>query len=462
MITKHKLKPNDITFLNESDVLYSLDFRVLSENIDYKIPTMWKYENILPWILSGRNVVVNENYTALEYPNKNSFVVTKKTKDPRVSIYERMSKGLMGDNIKKLWVAVPHPDADIFCKENKLKINYNYDSYLKYNNKIEQKKLLGNASPNWKLISSFDEIKGLQKKYTTGYIKRKFGSGGYTVFELNKLDHNFSKLFKESSNEWYFEEEVKGKAYSIQCVKDGKNVTVFGFSEQIIEGHKFYSGSKILSLDLLNIKLFNQVKKALSRFGEFLADYNGLFGLDFIIDKNNKVFILEANIRITAVTISTLLFNMVGAESALFREDVKNDNMAKDDVVLTCEVDNMKDVLSFNSVKGVLGMSIYVDFKNCLVNVKRMDDKVAREISEIVNMIISNVEKIDYHNFWPYGWTLSLILSNSHCVMSSWYLEKRVLVDVFSCNLDYDQKLFIKKMSDYFKSKNNKFKVELR
>ncbi|MCX6730065.1 MAG: hypothetical protein NT058_01015 [Candidatus Portnoybacteria bacterium] len=69
-ITKKKLKSKDINFLQNKKALYVSDFRAISESMDYKIPTMWKYENLFPWILNNQNVVVNEDGNNLNYSNK--------------------------------------------------------------------------------------------------------------------------------------------------------------------------------------------------------------------------------------------------------------------------------------------------------------------------------------------------------------------------------------------------------
>jgi hypothetical protein len=83
--------------------------------------------------------------------------------------------------------------------------------------------------------------------------------------------------------------------------------------------------------------------------GKLLKDYIGFFGLDFIIGEDGMVLILEANIRLTAATIPTLLANMAGGTDASYKEDLNLDNLLESDVVLAQGEDGTGDVLSFKA-----------------------------------------------------------------------------------------------------------------
>jgi len=351
MITKKRLIPSEISFLNYNDCLYSVDFRAISENMEYKIPAMWKYENLCSWIISDKFVTTNEDVNHLKYPNSNFYIVLNKDADPRVSIYDRLfkAKNIIDKKINKLWVAIPHPDADKYCQNNNLQLNFSFSDFVKLNDKLTQKKLLKENTPKWVEITSRSGLESIINN-RIGYVKRKQGSGGYAVFKSNALNSDFNVLFDQSPSDWFFEEKADGRSCSIQCIKDESgNITIFGFSEQIIDGDKFYSGSKILSLTSMDDNIYRQLHNSLEMLGKLLKDYIGFFGLDFIIGEDGMVLILEANIRLTAATIPTLLANMAGGTDASYKEDLNLDNLLESDVVLAQGEDGTGDVLSFKA-----------------------------------------------------------------------------------------------------------------
>ena len=342
MIIKKKIKPEDIGFLQNKKALYISDFRSISESMDYEIPTMWKYENLFPWILTNQNVIVNEDSKNLNYLNKNNLILIYKNSDSKKSIFERINDNIYSE-VLDLFVAIPHPQADLLAQKNGLKLNYSYSDFLRRNDKFTQKELFANLSPEWFKIKSFEDIDFLLINNRRGFIKRRQGSGGFTVFEISKTkeNKNFELLFRDNPFDWYFEDYIEGKPFSIQCVKNENDTIIFGFSEQqIIDGH-YFIGSKILSLDKIQNNLFQALKDCIDKLSPLLNDYNGFFGIDFIIDKKNNPQILEANIRMTAATIPTLITNYFGSNEALFMEDVRLSEIKRGDLVLACHNDEV-------------------------------------------------------------------------------------------------------------------------
>lgn len=63
-----------------------------------------------------------------------------------------------------------------------------------------------------------------------------------------------------------------------------------------------------------------------------------------------------------------------------------------------------------------------------------INSKHIKILSSYIENSVSGVVSSIVKNFWPFGWTVCFILEESHCVISGWYMEKRVLIDVFSCN----------------------------
>lgn len=454
MILKQTIKPKEIKFLQDNKSLYIFDFRALGESMEYDIPAMWKYEDLMPWILEGKYVVVNESYQDILYPNKNKLLVVKKGKDARVSVPRKLLKKKIPSDVKSLWVAVPHPDADLLAEQKDLIIDYSYGDFLFRNDKIKQKELLKKMTPDWTVVKDKNELDILRKSKRNGFIKRKLGSGGYTVFDISTIvgNEDFEKLFLQASDEWYFEEFVKGKTYSVQCLmeKGSDDVVVFGYSQQRMVEGKCFIGSEILSLDDLGDNVFMQLKKGIKLMAPLLKDYVGFFGIDFIIGKEDRINILEFNIRTTAVTVPTLLSNNTGTR-AFFEEDLPINAIKDEDIVLTEDLDSKCiDVFRLYPNKRELGVSFSFNFKNCGKMPKAMGDEDVEMIAGLIEASVSDVVSGMVKNFWPFGWTLCFILEESHCVLSGWYLERRLTADVFCCNAKVEEKKFEQSLASVF------------
>jgi hypothetical protein len=74
-ISIQPIVPEQIPFLYQQNALFILDYRSLSESFDYEIPSMWKYENLAPWILNGQTILVNQNSSLLHYENNNNLLI---------------------------------------------------------------------------------------------------------------------------------------------------------------------------------------------------------------------------------------------------------------------------------------------------------------------------------------------------------------------------------------------------
>lgn len=465
-IIKSPIKSSQIKFLNRDKTLYSSDFRAIGESMEYKIPAMWKYENLMPWIVDERYVSVNAT-KGLEYISENKYIFVEKDDDPRISIYQRLIDLGIDKSIEGLWVAVPHPDADAFAKEEELSINYLYSDFLSKNDKFTQKRLLADLTPGWEIVKDRDYLNQLIKTKKTGFLKRRLGSGGFTIFNLetSALDKKFIDLFNGAPSDWFFEEFANGYPCSIQCVKDeGSNdVIVFGYSEQIITEGKYFAGSKIKKLNSLSEDVFNQLSEAINKLEPLLHDYEGFFGVDFMLDDNGKVLVLESNIRLTAATIPTLLTNIAGAGESEFHEDVHG-SIKEGSIVLAEDIsNNCRDILEFLPNSGLLGKSIAFELDNCTKVDKEMNEQIAIDMKQLIDEFISSVSGYIFKNFWPFGWTACFILEESHCVVSSWYLEKRILIDIFSCNVSVDEKEIIRRFKLFFQAECvHNIKIEKR
>lgn len=352
MIDFKKICANDIKELMDLNTIYISDFRSLGESFFYDIPSMWKYENLLPWIVKNGYCSINENVQVLKPSNDNiQYILCKKDKDSTKSIVKRIPNNFSFLNIKKIWTAVPHPEIDILAKEKKLELNYSYSDFLILNDKIKCKILLKDLTPEWFPIMSWIDLLNFweKKEYV---IKRKNGSGGYTVFFPNEdtPPTKLSELFNEDKDSWYAEKITNGKPMSVQCYKHNQDVIIFGIAEQIIENKSEFIGAKLMPLTAIQKfkGLSMNLQNTLEKLSDHLSSYNGFLGIDFLYDNVLESFsFLESNIRLTAVSVPTLLFNNTNNKSALFYEDYKEIYKKPDKLLLYDDYWDCWDVLKF-------------------------------------------------------------------------------------------------------------------
>lgn len=329
-INVEKFTPQKCKVLQNSKAIYICDFRALGESLDYDIPAMWKYENIAPWILKGRYVVVNEDSKSIKYFNRNNFVVARKDRSSKISLAQRLKEVFSSDayrDIDSIYAFVPHPDIDLFAMKHNLYLNYTYDDFQKYHSKLEQKRLLKDLTPDWNEVCTLEDLRGyVGQNY---FLKKSFGSGGYSVFDLS--DVNLSKLKDKvdihSEGGWFVEKKERGESMSVQCYKEKDCVQIFGLCRQLLNKGKEFTGGEILNLDILEQDSFlkEMIAKSVHSLNELIGEYEGFFGIDFLYDENRALyFFLEANVRLTAMSIPVLLSNLLGKEKSKFLEDVAN------------------------------------------------------------------------------------------------------------------------------------------
>lgn len=344
------LKSAEIPELNNSDSLYICDFRALGESFEYEIPAMWKYENLTPWIISQGYAAVNEDYQDIHYKFKKKLVIAKKDKSPKISLINRVANN---NHFKKLEVSnvytfVPHPDIDNICRQFNLHLNYSYRTFQKFNNKIAQKRLFKNSTPNWEVVNRDSLIKQLDE-HKRFFIKRSYGFGGYSVIVSEDVDPN--KIDFEN-HEWYIESFEIGEPMSFQCYKRDNCYTVFGFCSQIIENNKNFIGGKVLNYNetLKDTYLKEAINEFIANLDNLIKEYNGFLGVDFLYNKStNKINFLESNVRLTAMTIPTLLSNDINnSKSAVFHEDLTSPRNTRDSLKIAIDTyDNTYDLLEF-------------------------------------------------------------------------------------------------------------------
>lgn len=333
----YALVSGDIPELNDTDTLYTIDFRAISESMEYKIPAMFKYENLLAWIVDGY-VTANRMAQEIQFSRQPNVVEVDMPDDPRVSIYSRLKSYKDTKRFNKIFVGIPHPDADAFARESGLVINYSYHDFIHLNDKIKQKELFFDKTPKWKIfVTSMDDADIAGK-----YLKRQMGSGGYTIYspeEVKSVIHGLDK-----THSWYIEDYCPGTSCSAQIYKASpQEYTVFGFTEQIIEDGKHFSGAKLKNLSCLTSDQKEELTTIIKNCHSLLERYRGFFGIDFIIKPSGEISALELNVRMTAMSVPTMIFNESDADEMLFREDVEYDGVSGK--VIAVAADGLVDIL---------------------------------------------------------------------------------------------------------------------
>ena len=149
-IKYQRLSIKEVKDFQEDNVIYIFDFRALGEDLFMDIPEMKKYENLGKWIVEGKTHTLNEWEEA-----KGKRIIIKHAEFPKHTIYSRLMDVSFSKEIKKIWVAVPHPDSDLLAIEKNLEVNYPYPLFEKLNDKIFQKNSLGDLSPEFIIINKF-------------------------------------------------------------------------------------------------------------------------------------------------------------------------------------------------------------------------------------------------------------------------------------------------------------------
>lgn len=76
-----------------------------------------------------------------------------------------------------------------------------------------------------------------------------------------------------------------------------------------------------------------QVEQAIKKLDGLLKNYEGFYGIDFIVTDAKILYVLEANVRMTAMTIPVLVANNLNKPFD-FLEDVQTAQVAENDIVI--------------------------------------------------------------------------------------------------------------------------------
>jgi hypothetical protein len=308
------LRIEDLPELNDRHTLYTFDPRGILDECLGKHRYIVSCENLLCQMLHGQHVAVNQYASKLPQPLRNERFVVPITGDPRPSLYQRMETLVLPVEIERLYVCVPHPDADKFASDLNLHLNCNHSDFLRYNDKIAQKMLLGDLTPEWSLIDPKTHLFDVSEDC---YYKRANGAGGYATF--HSTDRQGMKLpSRKYPAQWFREVTVEGEPRSVQAYRTLEgNYLVFGSSEMRIIDRKTYAGGLMRRIEALGSAIKEQLTEALVRLDALLGRYSGFLGLDFM-ENGDIIKVLEANVRVTMATFATLELNAGDQEELSF------------------------------------------------------------------------------------------------------------------------------------------------
>ena len=299
------LRIEDLPELNDRHTLYTFDPRGILDECLGKHRYSVSCENLLCQMLHGQHVAVNQYAAKLPHPLRNERFVVPITGDPRPTLFQRMQGLVLPVEIERLYVCVPHPDADLMANGLNLHLNYSHSDFLKYNDKIAQKTLLADLTPEWSIMEPKTHLFDVEEDC---YYKRANGAGGYATFHsTNRLGMKLPS--RKYPALWFKEATVQGEPRSVQIYKTLEDeYIVFGYSEMRIIDRKTYAGGLMRRIEALGSAIKEQIQEALMRLEGLLSGYSGFLGLDFM-ENGNIIKVLEANVRVTMATFATLELN---------------------------------------------------------------------------------------------------------------------------------------------------------
>ncbi len=161
------------------------------------------------------------------------------------------------------------------------------------------------------------------------YLLKPLKSGGGKKIELLKDRKDYQKLskklLKEEGRDWiknyYFEEFIKGKIFSLQFAADGSQAKIISVTEQLINNkgnsNFKYGGNILIKKKAAEIKVLKEAAQLLTK--EYKL--KGINGIDFI-QKDEEIYFIELNPRFTAAV--ELLIPIYGCSllKSYYAEDI--------------------------------------------------------------------------------------------------------------------------------------------
>ena len=319
-----RLQPHQIKELRNPRTLYLVDFRAISSSISQNSFWVYYYENMVLPVIEKGWAVMNEGalpeYTTAPGVTYITADAPEKTLTP---LAYRLSTFKNWDDIDQIWTAIPHPAIDALATEKGKKLNYGFEAYRRNNDKLTQKRCLPpELTPAWK--------EGVHDAAPGYLLKHRFGCGGLEVWHpdhTHNLDGvSFSNLVQQNPDGWYQEKLITGISCSASLYTEGDDTIIFGWSKLIFPQRAPLSclGGRLYDPAFLAPNLLSKLKRCITALQEgVLENYQGFWGIDFMIEVSTQEFyFLEANVRLTTLTVPHLILGKLGLAEGIFQEDM--------------------------------------------------------------------------------------------------------------------------------------------
>ncbi len=207
--------------------------------------------------------------------------------------------------IDAAWVIAPESNGELMhcfsILKNKIWIGSSYEAI-----KITSSKKLTKEILKQSLIKFPKTLKPHQIHFKSDnyIVKPDDGAGSSETFKLKNITNiNDLKFFYKNPKNLIIEEWIEGNPMSISLICNSGSAEIISINQQIIRINSFgkilYSGIKHLDLkkhafiiDFFQNKIINNVLK-------FIPGLNGYVGIDFILTKNQSIYVIEINPRLT-------------------------------------------------------------------------------------------------------------------------------------------------------------------
>jgi|GEM_PF-2515610 len=322
-IEAFRLQPHHIPELRNARTLFAVDFRACSSAVSENSWWVSYYENMLLPVIEKGWAVMNQEALPLykEVPGV-EYVVASHSSELLKPLAQRLQEFSQWDAIDEIWAGVAHPALDALAAEKGKLLSYSFPDYRKNNDKILQKlSIPSNLTPAWK--------RGVHQAAKGFLLKNSFGCGGLEVWHPDQT-HNldgvpFTQVVKENEG-WYQEQFIQGVSCSASLYSNGSDTIIFGWSELLFSETSSLSclGGKLHDVATLESYILKPLTICIDALKEGpLKNYQGFWGIDFIVENGTRDFyFLEANVRLTTLTVPQLLLGKLNATEGVFHEDL--------------------------------------------------------------------------------------------------------------------------------------------
>ncbi|MDA9718765.1 ATP-grasp domain-containing protein [Betaproteobacteria bacterium] len=215
--------------------------------------------------------------------------------------------------IDLVWVIAPESDGELerfhIASQKKLWIGSGLHAIRLTSNKLETKKYLKSLG-----ISTPDEItlKSLRKNNYIKAVRKPLDGAGTTDTYIIENEKNIIHTLYKKQSYFFLEEWVEGTAYSVSLNCRLSGFDILSINKQHITvnhlGKLIYTGVEPVESKLFK-RLRENILPTLHLIVVNISDLRGFIGVDFILNENSQISIIEINPRLTCSYIGLSKYN---------------------------------------------------------------------------------------------------------------------------------------------------------